>query len=415
MSPGDGSVLMALADLAGARRGADQGREGVTGADLVGGSSFTLPLREQSGGGRWALWGQGDLRSFEGTDYAGDLTTGYAGLDFRASERWVAGLSVSRGGGEMAYSVRGGRDRQIATTMTGVYPYLRWQVGRNTEVWTIVGMGWGDLENERAGQREQSDLSMRMGVVGVRQSLNGSGALHFGLRGDAGYVRLSTAEGVDFTDGLGADAMRIRLGLEGSYAAALGSSVVLEPFAEAGGVRDGGDGETGNGLEVAGGLRLGGPRVHVEARGRIMAIHTVDDYSEHGFSVAAALRAGEGGRGLSMSLAPRWGVRTEGAGTLWRDEGLREVAAGRLDARPGSLDAKIGYGLGMVGGASLLTPFGAFDFSGSKNRRAQIGARLTLPGSAGQMLSVEFAAMRGWRPDQAPKYGLALRGSLMLR
>ena len=415
MSLRDGSVLMALADLAGARRGPDRGRERMTGAELVRGSSFTLPLGQQSGGGRWALWGQGDLRSFEGTDYAGDLTTGYAGLDFRAGSRWVAGVSVSRGGGDMAYSVLGGRDRQMTTTMTGVYPYLRWQPGQNTEIWTIGGMGRGDLENQRAGRLERSDLSMRMGVVGVRQSLSGSGALRFGLRGDAGYVRLSTAEGAELTDGLAADAMRIRLGFEGSYTAALGGSVALEPFAEAGAVRDGGDGDTGNGLEVAGGLRLGGSRVHVEARGRMMAIHTAEDYKEQGFSVAVAVNAGEGGSGLSMSLAPRWGARTESAGTLWRDEGLREVAEGRPGVGPGSLDAKIGYGLGVRDGESMLTPFGELNLSGSDNQRAQIGARLAMPESAGQMLSLELAAMRGRRANEAPKYGLELRGSLKLR
>ena len=415
MSLGDGSVLMALADLAGARRGPGEGRERMSGAELVRSSSFTLPLGQQSSGGRWALWGQGDLRSFEGADYAGDLTTGYAGLDFRAGSRWVAGVSVSRGGGDMAYSVLGGRDRQMTTTMTGVYPYLRWQPGRNTEIWTIAGMGRGDLENQRAGRLEQSDLSMRMGVVGLRQSLAGSGALRFGLRGDAGYVRLSTAEGSELTDGLAADAMRIRLGLEGSYTASLGSSVALEPFAEAGAVRDGGDGDTGNGLEVAGGLRLGGSRVHIEARGRMMAIHTAENYKEHGFSVAAAVNAGEGGSGLSMSLAPRWGARTESAGTLWRDEGLREVAEGRPGVGPGSLDAKIGYGVGVGGGASMLTPFGELNLSGSDSQRAQIGARLAMPESAGQMLSLELAAMRGRRTNEAPKYGLALRGSLKLR
>ena len=415
MSLGDGSVLMALADLAGARRGPGKEREPMTGVELVRGSSFTLPLGQQSGGGRWALWGQGDLQSFEGVDYAGDLTTGYAGLDFRAGSRWVAGVSVSRGGGDMAYSVLGGRGRQMTTAMMGVYPYVRWASRQGTEIWTIAGMGRGDLENQRAGRLERSDLSMRMGVVGVRQSLTGSGALRFGVRGDIGYINLSTTDGAEVSDGLRADAMRIRLGFEGSYTAALGSSVALEPFAEAGAVRDGGDGETGDGLEVAGGLRLGGSRVHIEARGRMMAIHTAEDYSEQGFSVAAAVNAGEGGSGLSMSLAPRWGARTDGAETLWRDRDLREVVEGPSNARPGSLDAKIGYGLGVRDGESMLTPFGELNVSGSVSQRTRIGARLATPGSLGQALAMEFAAMRSQLPNEAPKYGLALRGSVKLR
>ena len=304
----------------------------------------------------------------------------------------------------------------MTTNLRGVYPYLRWAPGQGTEVWTIGGMGWGDLENQRSATREQSDLSMRMGVFGLRQSLTGDGALDFGLRGDVGYISLSTAQGGEVSDGVSAGAMRIRLGLESSYTASLGGWGVFVPFAEVGAVRDGGDGDTGNGLEVAGGVRLGGSRVHLEARGRMMAIHTADDYTEQGFSVAAALSAGEGGQGLSMSLAPRWGARTDAAETLWRDEDLREVAAGPNDTRPGSLDARIGYGLGLGESTSMLTPFGEFNFSGAENQRAQIGARLAMPGSVGQAVSMELAGMRSqWGASEPPKYGLGLRGSVKLR
>ena len=406
---------LSLDDLPGTRRGPDRGRERMTGAELVRGSSFTLPLGQQSGGGRWALWGQGDLQSFEGTDYAGDLTTGYGGLEVGGGGSWVAGVSVSRGDGDMNYSVQGGRDRRMRTTMTGVYPYLRWASTKGTEIWTIGGMGWGDLENRRSAVTEQSELSMRMGFVGLKQSLTGSRALAFGLRGDIGYVNLRTGDGAEVSDGLSAEAIRIRLGFEGSYTASLGSSGVLQPFAEAGAVRDGGDGETGDGLEVAGGLRLGGSRVQVEARGRMMAIHTAENYKEQGFSVAAVLSAGEGGSGLSMSLAPRWGARTESAGTLWRDRDLREVAEGRPGVGPGSLDAKIGYGLEMRDGESMLTPFGELNLSGSDSQRAQIGALLAIPGSLGQAMAMEFAAMRSQLPNEAPKYALALKGSVKLR
>ena len=106
MSLRDGSALTALADLAGARRGPDgQVREGVRGTELLRGSSFTLP---QGAGGRLVLWGQGDVQSFEGARYEGDVTTGYVGLDVRAGDSWLAGVSVSRGSSpELCVKVRG--------------------------------------------------------------------------------------------------------------------------------------------------------------------------------------------------------------------------------------------------------------------------------------------------------------------
>ena len=60
----------------------------------------------------------------------------------------------------------------MATTLTSVQPYLRWTPRRGAAVWTILGAGGGSVENVRAhvgDRREESALSMRLGVVGGRR------------------------------------------------------------------------------------------------------------------------------------------------------------------------------------------------------------------------------------------------------
>ena len=156
---------------------------------------------------------------------------------------------------------------------------------------------------------------------------------------------------------------------------------------------DGGDGVTGPGVEVAGGLRYAGPRVAVEVRGRWLAAHTEAGAKERGVSLTARLDPGALGRGLSMSLAPRWGAGTGGplGGTsaLWRDEmprgGSRDPAGG--------FEGEIGYGFGLNGGRLTGTPnvgFGASD-GGARGYRA--GWRLT-PARGGSGFEVSLDATR---------------------
>ena len=61
--------------------------------------------RDAAQGPRWTVWGQSDLQSFAGEHsptarYDGELWTTYVGVDTRLSERWLAGVAVSRSRGE---------------------------------------------------------------------------------------------------------------------------------------------------------------------------------------------------------------------------------------------------------------------------------------------------------------------------
>ena len=61
-------------------------------------------------GPRWTVWGQSDLQSFAGersptARYDGELWTTYVGVDARLSERWLAGVAVSRSRGNGDWTV----------------------------------------------------------------------------------------------------------------------------------------------------------------------------------------------------------------------------------------------------------------------------------------------------------------------
>ncbi|WP_420448735.1 Ig-like domain-containing protein [Candidatus Palauibacter sp.] len=230
--------------------------------DGGGGTEFAFALGGGDSGGRgWRLWGQGDIQTFAGEPaaergYEGDLRTGWAGLDRTLGESWLAGVAVakSKGGGDWRAGAAEGR---LETSLTAVHPYLRWS-GGGTSVWAMAGGGWGSAENARAtGGVGTSDLDLGLGLLEVRRRF----ANWFRLRADAAWARLATGEGTETVDGRSAAVEQQRLGIEVSTSKRLGR-LALKAFGEASGRRDGGAGQTGTGLELAGGLRAAsGPGV----------------------------------------------------------------------------------------------------------------------------------------------------------
>ena len=192
----------------------------------------------------------------------------------------------------------------------------------------------------------------------------------------------------------------------------MGNGMLVTPFAQVAGRYDGGDGQTGNGLEVAGGLRIAGGRAGLEARGRLLAMHTGDDVKEHGVSVVAYVRPmGSGGQGLSMSLAPRMGADTEMTNNMWREEPTSDV---RLSSRSGAaVKAEIGYGLVHPAMSSLLvTPFGTMEMAGDDQRRMRLGARFGAIGGTNTLLSFELAGERIQRSGRTADHRIGLLGRM---
>ncbi|MCY4503632.1 MAG: autotransporter domain-containing protein, partial [Alphaproteobacteria bacterium] len=303
---------------------------GVEVADLMWSSAFSLNLGAAGGSGTpsaalWSVWGRGDLGTFaghpEGMRYEGELRTGWLGMDARAGP-WVAGFAVSHGTGEADYSFDSdgySGEGRLETELTAVYPYGRWTLSDGLELRGVVGAGWGEAQHWLDGEeRETSDLAMWMGSLGVRHELPALAGIDLAARSDASLARMETEDGPDHVDNLTADSWRVRAGVEASRRIALDGETALTPFVEAAAREDGGDGLTGTGLEIAGGLRYTAPRLHVEARGRWLAAHSQEGAEERGVSVTARVGPGAHGRGLSLMLSPRLGAGTGAAQALWR-------------------------------------------------------------------------------------------------
>ncbi len=328
-----------------------------------GGTEFAFAWGGRDGGRPgWRLWGQGDIQTFAGEPaadrgYEGNLRTGWAGLDRALGGSWLAGVAVARskGGSDWRAGTAGGR---LETSLTAVHPYLRWSDG-STSVWAMAGGGRGSAENVRAtGRVGTSRLDLGLGLLEVRRRF----ADWFGLRADAAWARLATGAGLETVDGRSATVEQKRLGIDVNHSIRLGG-LAFEAFGEASGRHDGGAGQTGTGLELAGGLRAARGPVRLDAQGRILVLHTARGYEERGLGVTLSVGSPSAEEGLSLSVSPRWGGPATPSGALWQEQ-LAESRGptGPASAPPWSLDARARWALRLPGGR-LLAWSGALDRS----------------------------------------------------
>ncbi len=406
------------------------GEQPISARELMRGTSFYYALDDapQVGSGRdglsYTVWGAGDWNAFEGAaaqtaTYDGSLISGYFGMDVSKAGSWTGGVAFGRTMGSSDYT-GSVADGKLETTLNGVYPYVLWQVPSYiVEVWGIGGFGSGKVESNEM----TNDLSMRMFLFGARAQLVGSGieGLDLGVIGDAGITNLTAAdsEHASLSD-LEAGVHRVRVGLEGSGTIEMDSGMHVSPLVQVTGRYDGGDGQTGGGIEVAGGLKIARGRIGVEARGRLLASHSGEGVKERGISLAAYVNPmAAGRRGLSMTVVPRIGADTDMSGDMWRDEQMEGLT--RRSREGVGVKAEIGYGLARFASSDILmTPFGAMDVAGDDRRRVRLGARFgsvgagDAGGAAGGAgaLSFELAGERIEGYGRTPDHRIGLIGRM---
>ena len=366
------------------------------GGQLLQGTELLLSFGEESpapsGDRRWTVWGQGDIQTFQGgpigqANFDGWLRTAYLGLDAQVGRNWLAGVAVARSGGAGDWQT-GPAEGRLTTALTAVHPYVRWG-DQDTSVWAMMGIGRGTASNVRAAddRRETSSLALGLGLIEARRRLGEiGGGVQLGLRSEASWARLATGAGYESLDALRASVFRGRIGMEATRDTRLGS-VTLTPFGALSARQDGGAGQTGTGLELAGGLRLRGGRVRLIAQGRMLALHSAAGYQERGASLTASVGAGPQQRGLALSVTPRWGASASGADTLWQDQFYR-YTDGSAPFDQG-IDARGSYGLGVADDRLLLVPFAAYGRI-ADGERLQLGTTLGALGARGGAPPVEF-------------------------
>ena len=406
----------------------------MTARDALLGSSFSLTGATDGSGGSMAFWGRAAQGSFDGREGTfsldGAVTTGMLGADY-ARGKWLVGLALAQSAGEGDYrdsdvsprpdgqtcpdgvdsglcsgAVRAG-DGSVEASLTAAIPYAALQASERLKLWGAAGYGTGEVTLKTAlGGSYKSDTAWSMAAAGLRGDLlappaEGSGPA-LALTSDALWTRTSSEKTRDLAAS-DSDATRLRLGLEGSYRMALEGGGHLTPKLEIGARHDGGDAETGFGVELGGGVAWVDPGLglSLDVSGRTLIAHGNDDLKDRGYAAALAFDPDPATqRGPSLSLRQEFGGRAQGGlDALFKPAALEDRTGSEATSR-WSMEAA--YGFPAFGGRWTGSPHAGLGLATSA-RDYSLGWRLT-PETNAPDLSFGVKASRRETDTDAPEH-----------
>ena len=385
--------------------------------------------------GNWSAWGETAATRFSGADgklsLSGEVATATLGADSRGG-RWHGGVALAYSEGDGVYTHPQATGGAVRSTLTSLHPFARYEVNERTGVWGVLGYGVGGLtltpDSAVSGSEPgvgsdgpgiETGLKTAMaafggrGVLSVRSSR--FGAFEFAVVSDA-LLTNTVSDTVENLMGAAGQTSRLRVLLEGSGSIPLGNGGMLMPTLEAGLRYDGGDAETGSGLEVGAGLGYAAGALAVEVTGRMLLAHQDSDYEEWGFSGSIRYQPRPDGRGLSMNLGSAWGEAQSGVQSLWNRQDASGLVRGAAMHAAQRFQAELGYGFAGRKADALWVPFLGVETAGGGAQSLRLGVRLA--SGANVEMGLEFGRRDNGRDSglanglEGPEHAVQLRGSI---
>ena len=411
----------------------------LTAREALLGSSFTLTGETDATGGSMAFWGRGSQGRFDGREGTfsldGEASTAMLGADY-ARGKWLVGLALAQSAGEGEYrdtkaaprpgtqtcpavdgeemrewcdgAVRAG-DGKVEASLTAAIPYAALRASERLKLWGAVGTGSGRVTLDTAlGGSYKSDTTWRMAAAGLRGDLmappiEASGPA-LALTSDALWTRTASEKTHDLAASE-SDATRLRLGLEGSYRMALEGGGHLAPKLEVGARHDGGDAETGFGIELGGGIAWSAPALglSLDVSGRTLLAHADGDLKDRGYAAALGFDPSPASeRGPSFSLRQELGTRAGGGlDALFAPDPLEDRTGSVAAASRWAMEAA--WGLPAFGGRWTGSPHMGLGLS-TGARDYSVGWRLTPEAASAPDLSFGLRATRRESDSAAPEH-----------
>ena len=416
-SLGDGSVSFAGHSSLAQALAANQ--QGLNDGDLslleaLAGSSIALELDGtgtaapsaggQAGSSGVGVWASANYDRISSTapvvgDWDGNQFSLFVGVDGHVSRNTLIGVAASWSKGSTEFDDDPTLD--IDTGLLGLNPYIGWHSadGRKT-AWGTVGYSSGDFEQDQQNNLK-TDLKMTVLAIGGSTRFAERSGSDFNIKGDLSTAELTT----DATSGVPevkSKAHRARVAVEAEVNKASDSGGHVMRSVALGLRYDGGDGDTGSGLELDGGLDWSGRSVSVSGAANVLLFHT-GDLKEWGLGGLIRYEPSHvKGRNLTFRAQPSYGRGENGSGQLW-DQQVKD-----LDEDGGEPAARLvmdaGWGLAALSGRGLVTPYSGLELSEGGSRVYRLGSRVAID----SVFNIDLAAHRTEDGD-SPEHGIGLQ------
>ena len=384
-------------------------------ASRLQGANLATSIRD-----RLTVWVYADYRSLTGNgdqysvDYDGGLTGLHAGMDL-SIDQFLVGVGVSQFFSDLDFTYHGGASQHaLRTQIDGLYelntltinPYATWSWSSYSTIWAMISLGAGDVKvSDPEVPSEESNTSLNAYALGADlRLLRTPSGFSVTAKGAIWGGQSSLKENLQRIQNLDFDVSRFQLSVEGSYHIRLDQNGTLQPFVEAGMRGDGGDGDTGAGLEMGGGARLSLPAIglRIQGHGHALVIHG-SDINEWGIGGLVSFAPG-GITGPSVEVRSLSGVRLGSFKEIWEDRTWFNQH--RIRPNLTFIDSRIGYGFAI--GSSTVTPYAGMNLG--SGGISQVGAEYRM----GSRFSMRVETLRSTSLTSFSQSPL-IRASVLLR
>ena len=373
-------------------------------------SSFMTTEHNDSTQESHAYWGQVSQSFFQGSEgelsFDGETTTAMLGAD-RTKGKWLVGLAVLQSTGKGTYHLAD-EPGNIEASLTAIVPYTSLAASERLRIWSALGYGNGWIaHSSEPGLTQKADMSWSLAAIGFRGSLLRAtevGDLELAVVGDAFWTTIKSEKTNDF-GGASGEVTKFRLGLEGTKEIALKDNRYLTPRFNVSLRRDGGDAETGWGIEVSGGVNWQDTAsgLAVDLSGWKLVTHASNGFSDWGYSFSVTYDPNPySKRGLSANYSQTVnGQPNDIFNTLQQTDQFGGEEIGDI-----SRQAEVSYGFPAFDGQYTSSPYIVVNESGY-SRDLTLGGRLSREHGSPD-LDVGVMGRRSESNGSVPDYSVGL-------
>ena len=355
---------------------------------LVRESSFALSVNgeefSRTGFESIGVWGNADYRNISGGNdlsWDGSIISFHIGSDMKVTDEVLGGVSLSWSRGMFDYEDSTGVSRQegeYEVELWSLHPYGGWTPLPGLNLWAIGGYGVGEatIKDDGMTGSQSSDVQAYSGSFGasaerdLEENSVLPGITTVRVKGQTSIAIMEVEDNGQMISSLTTRAYRQRVSVEVSHTGEGGLERSFIPTLEIGLRNDGGDGETGNGLEIGGDVeyRAMDLGLRVLANARWLAVHS-GELEEWGVGGSIAF---EPGGGFWLSITPEWGET--GSPELWeaKIEDVERVS----EEREMRVSGEVGYGLSL--GKASFTPSAGVSLTNQGYRSYRAGSGVVI-------------------------------------
>ncbi len=339
---------------------------------MLGNSSFVMSLNSGDGDGFGAtVWGSGEYTGLDSKsdehgalNWHGEVISVQLGVDKRVHDDLLVGGLVSWSEGDVDYTLDG-ESGKYTHQVTSAHPYMAWLSG-DVKLWGSAGYGRGNLAIEENDVISTTDTDLLSLLMGVEKPL--SQASGVSVKSDIVLVHTRINESARIAEqDIASQRLRLLLEVDDEYH--LGTGGVFNQVAGIGLRYDGGDGDTGAGVELSMTMHYDNPITGLAMWSQTRTLLGRDDYKEWGVQGVISLDSGADERGLSFKLSPSYGNTDSRMSEIWRHGLLDSDDRGGNHDDGVRMDAYLGYGLSAPDGHGLLLPYAEMTLGDSRSYR----------------------------------------------